>query len=105
MNRVDYPNEIKELMAQLKRLPCVEMKIDKSFIADIDTNEHSEVIARKSIELGRELGLTVTAEGIENQRQADLLRLMGCDYGQGYFISRPEPRNRINSTYVDGFAA
>ena len=92
-------------LAQLKRLPCMEMKIDKSFIADIDTNEHSEVIARKSIELGRELGLTVTAEGIENQRQADLLRLMGCDYGQGYFISRPEPRNRINSTYVDRFAA
>ena len=92
-------------LSQLKRLPCVEMKIDKSFVEDIDHNEHWEVIVRKSIELGRELGLTVTAEGIETQRHADLLRLMGCDYGQGYFISRPEPRARINSTYVDGFAA
>ena len=92
-------------LAQLKRLPCVEMKIDRSFVADIETSEHSEVIVRKSIELGRELGLTVTAEGIENQRQIDLLRLMGCDHGQGFFISRPEPRGRINSTYVDGFAA
>ena len=92
-------------LAQLKRLPCVEMKIDRSFISDIETNEHSEVIARKSIELGRELGLTVTAEGIENQHQADLLRRMGCDLGQGFFISRPEPRARINATYAHGFAA
>lgn len=92
-------------LAQLKRLPCMEMKIDRSFVCDIETNEHSEVIARKSIELGRELGLTVTAEGIETQRQADLLRLMGCDLGQGFFISRPEPRARINATYIEGFAA
>lgn len=92
-------------LAQLKRLPCVEMKIDRSFISDIETNEHSEIIARKSIELGRELGLTVTAEGIETQTQADLLNLMGCDLGQGYFISRPEPRARINSSYIEGFAA
>jgi EAL domain-containing protein (putative c-di-GMP-specific phosphodiesterase class I) len=92
-------------LSQLKRLPCVEMKIDRSFVSDIETNEHSEVIARKSIELGRELGLTVVAEGIENQRQADLLRMMGCDLGQGYFISRPEPRSRINATYIEGFAA
>jgi EAL domain-containing protein (putative c-di-GMP-specific phosphodiesterase class I) len=92
-------------LAQLKRLPCVEMKIDRSFISDIETNEHSEIIARKSIELGRELGLTVTAEGIETQAQADLLNAMGCDLGQGYFISRPEPRSRINASYIEGFAA
>jgi EAL domain-containing protein (putative c-di-GMP-specific phosphodiesterase class I) len=92
-------------LAQLKRLPCVEMKIDQSFVRDIETNEHSEVIVRKSIELGRELGLTVCAEGIENQRQADLLRMMGCDLGQGFFISRPEPRSRINASYFEGFTA
>ena len=92
-------------LTQLKRLPCMEMKIDRSFISDIDSNEHSEVIARKSIELGRELGLTVTAEGIENQRQADLLGRMGCDNGQGFFISRPEPRGRINASYIEGFTA
>ncbi|HSG88085.1 MAG TPA: EAL domain-containing response regulator [Pseudomonadales bacterium] len=92
-------------LSQLKRLPCIEMKIDRSFIADIETNAHSEVIVRKSIELGRELGLMVTAEGIESQHQADLLRMMGCDLGQGFFFSRPEPRSRINATYIDGFAA
>jgi EAL domain-containing protein (putative c-di-GMP-specific phosphodiesterase class I) len=81
------------------------MKIDQSFVRDIETNEHSEVIVRKSIELGRELGLSVCAEGIENQRQADLLRMMGCELGQGFFISRPEPRSRINASYFEGFIA
>ena len=88
-------------LAQLKRLPCVELKIDKSFVHDMETDAHSEVIVRKSIELGRELGLMVCAEGIENQRQAELLQIMGCDLGQGFLISRPEPRSRIRTSYLD----
>jgi EAL domain-containing protein (putative c-di-GMP-specific phosphodiesterase class I) len=100
----DFGTGFSSLM-QLKHLPCQELKIDRSFTEGIDRDAQCEVIVRKCIELGGELGLTVTAEGIENQQQADMLRLMGCDLGQGFFFSRPENRADINSSYIEGFAA
>jgi len=100
----DFGTGFSSLM-QLKRLPCVELKIDRSFVADMHRDRHSEVIVRKSIEIGHELGLIVTAEGIESQDDVDALRAMGCDQGQGYFISRPESRQQIATSYIDRFAA
>ncbi|MCC5885686.1 MAG: EAL domain-containing protein [Gammaproteobacteria bacterium] len=100
----DFGTGFSSLM-QLKRLPCVELKIDRSFVSDMHRDRHSEVIVRKSIEIGHELGLIVTAEGIESQDDVDALRAMGCDQGQGYFISRPESRQQIATSYIDGFAA
>lgn len=100
----DFGTGFSSLM-QLKRLPCVELKIDRSFVSDMHRDRHSEVIVRKSIEIGHELGLIVTAEGIESQEDVDTLRSMGCDQGQGYFISRPESRQQIANSYIDGFAA
>lgn len=100
----DFGTGFSSLM-QLKRLPCVELKIDRSFVSDMHRDRHSEVIVRKSIEIGQELGLTVTAEGIESQEDVDALRAMNCDQGQGYFISRPESRQQIATSYIDGFAA
>ncbi len=100
----DFGTGFSSLM-QLKRLPCVELKIDRSFVKDMHRDRHCEVIVRKSIEIGHDLGLIVTAEGIERQEDVDLLREMGCDQGQGYFISRPESRRQVSLAYIEGFAA
>lgn len=77
--------------AQLSQLPCKELKIDRSFVMNLTTDEHAEVIVARTIELARELGMRVTAEGVEHPRQAELLKLMGCELGQGYMFGRPAP--------------
>ncbi len=76
-------------LAYLKRLPVNEIKIDKSFVQDMVTNRDGAAIVRSTIDLGHNLGLKVVAEGVEDAATADLLREFGCDFIQGYYISRP----------------
>jgi diguanylate cyclase (GGDEF)-like protein len=78
-------------LAYLKRLPVNELKIDKSFILKMEQDESDKKIVQSTIDLGHNLGLKVVAEGIENQVVWDLLRKMGCDSGQGYYMSKPMP--------------
>lgn len=76
-------------LAYLKRLPADEIKIDKSFVFGMATDENDATIVRSTIDLGHNLGLKVVAEGIEDQAAWDLLETWGCDFAQGYFLSRP----------------
>jgi diguanylate cyclase (GGDEF)-like protein len=76
-------------LAQLQRLPVDEIKIDKSFVLDMESNAHNATIVRSTIDLAGDLGLVVTAEGIESEDVLMRLAEMGCDYGQGYFLGRP----------------
>ena len=76
-------------LSYLKRLPIDELKIDKSFIDDIDCNENDRDIVRSIITLGHNLHLKVVAEGVEKQTQLDFLKDNGCDIIQGYFYSKP----------------
>lgn len=78
-------------MAQLKKLPVSELKIDQSFVRDLDSNPDDEIIVRSTIELGHNMGLQVTAEGVETPRTLMLLRQLQCDVIQGYYLSRPMP--------------
>ena len=78
-------------MAYLKRLPVSELKIDKSFILDMMSNESDAIIVQATIGLAHNLGLTVTAEGVEDAMSLALLDKMGCDIAQGYFFSKPLP--------------
>jgi len=78
-------------LAYLKRLPVDELKIDKSFVANMARDENDAAIVRSTIGLAHDLGLTVVAEGIEDHATWDLLAALGCDVGQGYFVSRPMP--------------
>jgi len=78
-------------LVYLKRLPVHTLKVDKSFVTDMDTDEDSAFIIRATIDLAHSLGLTVTAEGVESGAVLDRLRVMGCDYYQGYYVSRPMP--------------
>lgn len=76
-------------MAQLKRLPVQEMKIDKSFVMDLTHNEDDAIIVRSTIELGHNMGLSLVAEGVESEEIMQLLSRYGCDIAQGYWIARP----------------
>ena len=82
-------------LVQLYRLPFTEMKIDKSFVMKSMLDEEAASIVRITIELGHSLGLTVVAEGIENQETYDWLKELGCEIGQGYFISKPIDARRF----------
>jgi EAL domain-containing protein (putative c-di-GMP-specific phosphodiesterase class I)/CheY-like chemotaxis protein len=79
------------MMQQLKNIPATELKIDKSFIMDMQSNERDRIMVQKTIEMGHELGMHVIAEGVETQEQLELLRSEGCDSAQGYLFSRPLP--------------
>jgi EAL domain-containing protein (putative c-di-GMP-specific phosphodiesterase class I) len=78
-------------LTHLKNFPFDEIKIDRSFISDIGSDPNSERIASAMIALGRDLGKTVVAEGIETPAQRGWLREHGCNLGQGYLFGRPEP--------------
>jgi EAL domain-containing protein (putative c-di-GMP-specific phosphodiesterase class I) len=81
----------------LARLPATEIKIDRSFITDILTDPRAQAIVRSTIDLARNLGLTVVAEGIETEAVLNHLIELGCDTGQGYFIARPQPAEQLTS--------
>ena len=73
----------------LKNLDVDALKIDRSFVAGLSTDEQDTAIVRTIITLGRTLGLRVVGEGIETEGQLDLLRSLGCHLGQGYHLARP----------------
>ncbi len=87
-------------MAYLKSLPVQEIKIDKSFVLNLAENAGDEILVRSTIELGHNLGLKVTAEGIEDQGSLDILKRYGCETGQGYFISKPIPVQDFEEFYA-----
>ena len=78
-------------LAYLASLPVTSIKIDKSFVMNMLSNEKDEIIVRSTIDLGHNLGLKVIAEGVENQQIWDRLVALGCDMVQGYLMSRPIP--------------
>jgi diguanylate cyclase len=82
-------------LAYLKRLPVDELKIDKSFILGMEENENDAVIVRSTIDLGRNLGLRVVAEGVETAKAWNRLVSLGCDIAQGYYLSRPVPADQL----------
>ncbi|VCU66884.1 DeoR family transcriptional regulator [Pseudomonas synxantha] len=76
-------------LAQLQRLPVQELKIDQSFIRNLDSTSGDGVIVRSTIEMSHNLGLKVVAEGVEFEHSLTLLKHWQCDTAQGYLISRP----------------
>jgi diguanylate cyclase (GGDEF)-like protein len=76
-------------LAHLRQLPLDIIKIDPSFVAGLGHDDTLTLLTRTVVQVGRELGLRVIAEGIEQPRQLSALREMGCDYGQGFLVARP----------------
>ncbi|WP_163508495.1 putative bifunctional diguanylate cyclase/phosphodiesterase [Fodinicola acaciae] len=84
-------------LSYLRQLPVDEIKIDKSFVLGMATDPGDLAIVRSIIDLARNLGITVVAEGVETEMTLNLLRDIGCDIAQGFLFSRPLPSERLDS--------
>ena len=82
-------------LTHLKMLPASAIKIDKSFIRNMDEDERDAFIVRTAVTLAHDLHIDVIAEGVERQAVCDLLKRLGCDSAQGYLFARPMPRDEV----------
>lgn len=87
-------------LAYLRRLPLDQLKIDQSFVHDLPGDSNAGVIARTIIVLGQSLGLSVIAEGVEEQAQRDFLVESGCQQFQGYLFGKPMPQDVFESSVI-----
>ena len=89
-------------LVHLRAFPISRLKIDQSFVQALDADKSSRAIVQAVINLGHTLALEVIAEGVETQSQADVLRNMGCDLGQGYLFGRPVTAQQARSALLNG---
>ena len=82
-------------LSYLRSFPFDKIKIDQSFVRDLAANHEAQAIVRSIISLGKGLGMTITAEGVETEAELRCLRAEGCHEGQGYLFSRPRPNTEI----------
>jgi diguanylate cyclase (GGDEF)-like protein len=78
-------------LSYLKKLPVGEVKVDRSFVMNMTSDQDDAVIVRSTIDLARNLGLRVVAEGVEDRSTWETLSSLGCDAAQGYYLGRPMP--------------
>jgi EAL domain-containing protein (putative c-di-GMP-specific phosphodiesterase class I) len=78
-------------LSYLARLPVKKIKIDRSFIDTLGTSPQTSAIVSSIVGLGQSLHVTITAEGVETEGQAEILRKWGCDQVQGFYYGRPDP--------------
>jgi EAL domain-containing protein (putative c-di-GMP-specific phosphodiesterase class I) len=83
-------------LMHLKRFPVDVIKIDRSFISDMEVDTNNAAIVKAVLSLGQSLGIEVVAEGVETAVQAALLLEHGCDLGQGYHFGRPMPGRDVS---------
>ena len=92
-------------LSYLRSFPFSKIKIDKSFIGGLSDNSESQAIVRAIVGLGTSLGISVTAERIEEKADLDHLRHAGCDQGQGYYFSRAMPAREVLEMFARRNAA
>ncbi|MEV6600891.1 EAL domain-containing protein [Actinoplanes sp. NPDC051346] len=91
-------------LAYLRRFPMDTLKIDRSFVDRLGGEHEDEALVSTIVRLGRSLGMTTVAEGIEDSVQLEFLRGLRCDYAQGYYLSRPLPAAEAGRVLVNGLA-
>jgi EAL domain-containing protein (putative c-di-GMP-specific phosphodiesterase class I) len=82
-------------LSYLRSFPFDKIKVDRSFVRDVDANRDAQAIFRSIVSLGKGLGVTITAEGIETEAELSCLRAEGCHEGQGFLFSRARPQAEI----------
>jgi len=82
-------------LSYLRQLPITALKIDRSFVADMLTDQQDSTIVRSTIALAHNLSLNVIAEGVEDEETLAMLRAMGCDQAQGFVLCRPQPMEQL----------
>jgi len=82
-------------LSYLRRLPARQLKIDRSFVMDLETSSDARAIVSAVVHLAHDLGLGVVAEGVETAGQRDVLTGLGCDELQGYLFARPMPAHEV----------
>lgn len=87
-------------LTYLKKFPLNRLKIDQSFVRELQRGSEDEAIIEATINLSKRLGMSVIAEGIENPDTIDILRGMGCEEGQGYYFSRPMPAAEFEQQFL-----
>ena len=87
-------------LSYLRRFPIDALKIDRSFVIDIEQSDDGATICAAILAMSRQLGLTVIAEGVENNEQVDFLRAHDCDEIQGYLISKPVPAAEFEEKFL-----
>jgi diguanylate cyclase (GGDEF)-like protein/PAS domain S-box-containing protein len=87
-------------LSYLKKFPFDGLKIDRSFVFELLIDSDDAAIVGSTVGLSKQLGLSVVAEGVENRATADLLLMMGCEEGQGYFYGRPMPAAAFESEFL-----
>ncbi|WP_233267290.1 EAL domain-containing protein [Paraglaciecola sp. L3A3] len=88
-------------MAQLKKMPVHELKIDKAFVLDLAANKDDQVMVKTIISLAKNLGLKTVAEGVEDLDTLNLLEIFGCTKAQGFYLSKALPVAQFNQWYVN----
>jgi sensor c-di-GMP phosphodiesterase-like protein len=86
-------------LAYLKKFPVDTLKIDKSFVLNLDTQESDQHIVNTVIDLANSFDLKVVAEGVENQKSLAILKQKGCQWAQGYYICKPIPADMFIKWY------
>ena len=89
-------------MSYLKRFAVDTLKVDRAFVSGVATDAHNAAMVRAMITLAHDLNLTVVAEGIEDESELSFLEQLSCDFGQGYFFSKPVPPSVAQSLLFDG---
>ena len=87
-------------MQTFKRLPLDELKIDRTFVTEMRHRDNDDVLVRSAIDLGHNLGMTVVAEGVEDEETLGQLRDIGCDVAQGYHLGRPMPADQSEQQFL-----
>lgn len=87
-------------LSYIKKLPIDTLKIDQSFVKDVLHDEKDAAITTTIIHLAQSLGLSVIAEGVEEEQQVEFFKIMGCHKVQGYFFSKPIPENEMIEHYL-----
>jgi diguanylate cyclase len=88
-------------LSYLRKLPAEELKIDRSFVSDLEHSADARAVADAVVKLAHALGLKVVAEGVENEAQSELLIAMGCNQLQGYFYGKPMPADHLLAWAMD----